>query len=1033
MTNKCPKCQTDNPSDSKFCKECATPLASPGQAEPTKTIEIPKEELTTGSTVAGRYQIVEELGKGGMGKVYKVHDAQIQEKIALKLIKPEVAQDKKTIERFRNELKLARKIRHKNICQMFDLGEEKGTHFITMEFVPGQDLKGLIRQTGQLAVGTTINIARQICDGLTEAHKSGVVHRDLKPSNIMIDKEGDVRIMDFGIARSLEAKGITGAGVMIGTPEYMSPEQVEGKDVDQRSDIYSLGVILYEMVTGRVPFEGDTPFTVGVKHKSERPQNPKEINPQISEDLNNTILKCLEKEKDNRFHNAGGVLSALENIAKGIPTTEKAIPKKRPLTSKEITVTFGLKKILIPALVVVAVVIALVFIWQPWSKKTTVPVSSVPTDKPSLAIMYFENNSGQDDLDNWRSGLCEMLITDLDQSKFLHVMSSDRIYTLLENLDLLDKEKYSTDDLIHLASQAGVSHVVRGSFITAGEKFIINAALMKTETADVIKTIKEDGIGQVSIPESVDKITKQIKSELDLTEEEIAEDLDRNLAQITTPSPEAYKYYAEGVKLRNQVKMRESISFFERAISLDPEFALAYRGLGLAYGGLGFASQRNENLEKAMALKERLSEKERLTIESTYYGTFEETCDKALDAYLMRVELYPDDMTAMHGVALKYSELGEIEKAIPYYEKAIKGGNQFGPSFAQLASRYRAIGEMDKAKEILEYYMETIRDDAFIHKELAAHFRSIGKYDLALDEVEKALALEPEHIESINIQANIYKNQGELKKAENTFWKLMEFAEPGAGYFARNGLCSLDLIWGKYERAKSWLTGGISNARELKIKWAESVWHSDLAYILIQTGQPEEALRECEEAVESAIQANTDRSKGQRRAWWRKGLALLANRSLVEAQKTADELKEFIDAGIPNKEIWRYYHLMGQIELETGNYSKAIDFFQQALSLTPSHPEQIDSLALAYHQAGDLKKAQEQYEKLTSLTPGGVWYGDLYSKAFYMLGKIHEQQDNTAKALKNYEKFLDLWKDADPGLPETEDARLRLTKLREIP
>jgi len=184
-----------------------------------------------------------------MGKVYKVLDTKIKEKIALKLIKPEIAKDKKTIERFSNELRLARKIRHKNICQMFDLGEEKETHFITMEFVPGQDLKGLIRQSGQLAVGTTINISKQICAGLTEAHKSRVIHRDLKPSNIMIDKEGHVRIMDFGIARSLRAKGITGAGVMIGTPEYMSPEQVEGKDVDQRSDIYSLGTILYEMVT----------------------------------------------------------------------------------------------------------------------------------------------------------------------------------------------------------------------------------------------------------------------------------------------------------------------------------------------------------------------------------------------------------------------------------------------------------------------------------------------------------------------------------------------------------------------------------------------------------------------------------------------------------------------------------------------------------------------------------------------------------------------------------------------------------------
>jgi len=608
MDIKCPKCQTDNPSDSKYCKECATPLPSPSQAEVTKTIEAPKEELTTGSVFAGRYQIIEELGKGGMGRVYKVLDKEVNAKVALKLIKPEIASDKKTIERFRNELKVARDIAHKNVCRMYDLGKEEGAYYITMEYVSGEDLKSFIRRSGIISVGKAISIANQVCEGLSEAHRLGVVHRDLKPQNIMIDNEGNARIMDFGIARSLRAKGITGSGVMIGTPEYMSPEQVDGKEADQRADIYSLGVILYEMVTGQVPFEGDTPFSIGVKQKSEIPRAPKEINEQIPYDLNHVILICIEKDNEKSYQSVGELHSELMSLEKGIPTTERIVPERKPLTSREITVQFSLKKLFIPALIGVVIVIAAIVIWQLLPQKETI---SVPSGKPLLAVMYFENNTGDESLNHWRKMIPGLVIADLTQSKYIEVLSGERLYKILSDLNQVDAKSYSSDILKQVATRGRVNHILVGNFAKAGESIRINVTLQEARTEKVVGSEGVEGKGEESIFSMIDELTRKIKTNLKLSAEEIASDIDREVGKITTRSTEAYRYYIEGRNYLNKGEMRKSIQSMEKAVAIDPEFAMAYRSMAMSYSNLGYDSETKKYLQNAFELTDRLSDRER--------------------------------------------------------------------------------------------------------------------------------------------------------------------------------------------------------------------------------------------------------------------------------------------------------------------------------------------------------------------------------------------------------------------------------------
>ena len=798
---KCPKCDTDNPSDSKFCKECATPFP-PYDISVTKTLEIPKTELLTGSTFAGRYQIIEELGAGGMGTVYKAHDTEIKEKIAIKLLKPEISAHKKMIERFQNELKYARKISHRNVCRMYDLNKDSGSYYITMEYVEGEDLKRMIQMMGRLSIGKAVSIARQVCEGLVESHSLDVIHRDLKPSNIMIDRLGNAKIMDFGIARSLESDKLTGTGVMIGTPEYMSPEQVEGMEIDARCDIYSLGVVLYEMVTGQLPFEGRTQISTAMKHLNETPQDPRELNAQISQDLSRVILRCLEKDREQRFRSAEELLFELADIEKGIPTTERTAPTRKPRTSKEITVSFNLRKLFIPALVLSIVVIVAIIMWQFLPEKETPLFES---GRPSVAVLPFDDLSPAKDQEFFCQGFAESLITALSKIKDLRIPAKTSSFSF----------KGKEQEFKEIGEKLDVETVLMGSVQRAEDRIRITIQLVKIADESILWS-EQFSREMSDIFAIQDQITLEIVRELKGTL--LGEDKEI-LVKRYTENAEAYNLYLQGRffwEKRTEEGFKKAVDYFEKAIEMDPDFALAYAGLANTYGtfiGYGFLSMEEAApkimtlLEKALSIDDELAEAHTLMAQmaKTYYWDWE----KAEKGFKLAIKLNPNYVYAHMWYGIYLADRGQIDEALKEQKRAYELDplnlvlNYSEGNFNILAKRY---------DEAIQTFRKTLSmDPNFIpaYYGLANAYLLKSQYDKALQEVDKAWEISKgSSVELLSLRGSIYAKAGNRIEAEKDLEELSQLSQQR--YVSPDLIASLYVALGQKDQAFEWLDKAFS-------------------------------------------------------------------------------------------------------------------------------------------------------------------------------------------------------------------------------
>ena len=1030
----CPECHIENSEDSRFCSACGNQLTS-AEASPalTQTILPPQASSGKGKLFAGRYLILSTLGRGGMGDVYKVRDTKLHEVMALKTLRPEIAADPGFIERFRNELKLARKITHRNICRVFDFHEEEGTPFITMEYMEGENLKNRIKDQGKLPEAEALNIAIQIAEGLAEAHGLGVVHRDLKPQNVMIEPGGGAKIMDFGIARSSDAAGLTQTGQMIGTPDYLSSEQAAGEPADHRADIYALGVILYEMTTGRLPFEGDTALSVITKHREAAAEDPKEINPDISEGLSRLILRCMEKDPTRRYQSSKELLEELRALEAG-----KA---PRTLTGENRGLFRTRKRALIFGAVAVTLAVTAIILWK--GRGSGPSLASAP-EKPSLAVLYFVNNTGDEGLDNWRSAFAELLTTDLSQSRYLKILPGDQVYQILGDLGQLESAGYSSDILRQVAEKGRVRYVLRGSYIRAGSKFRVNFALHDMSSGDVVATETSEAEDEESLFALVDDLTKRVKTGLMLTSEQIAGDIDEAAVEVTTTSPEAYKLFVEGLQHHYKAEYQLSIDLMDKAIAIDPEFCSAYAWKAWAYDSAGYQTEFAAAIKKALDLSKKVSDRERARIEASYYTRIGNDIPKALEVLQRAVRLYPDDVYVNHMLGYLFYSLDDYESAVKYFRHNIDNRVEMFYSYYVMAWAQMCLGNYDEARKVCELFIAEKGDHPEMRFSLSVGYLCLGVYDKALEEAQKAASF-PAYQGWWNdlLQGGILQAKGDIVGAEGHYRNLADSRDVRSGVIGSEQLSELALLRGRFEEAESQagraiqLAGAAGDAADL------SRLYGLLAHIRLQKRDPKTALEASERALEFGDKS-MDADGAIRMARHLQGLSQLAMGNSEAARETAKEI-EALAAGDTNpKNAKDYLHLAGSLAMARGNIGPAVKSFEEAASMLPAQNQNdlsgfkdmlrrtifLASLAEAQYRAGQLADARRTYESLTSLTIGRHHWGDLYVRAFYGLGRISEDEGKTEEAAAHYRRFLGLWKDADPGLPEVEDARDRLAGLK---
>jgi len=999
-----------------------------------------------GKTIS-HYKILEKLGEGGMGVVYKAEDTRLERLVALKFLPPHVSADSEEKARFIHEARSASALNHPNVTTIYGIEESPEGLFIAMECVEGKTLRQIIKEA-PLSIKKVLDVGIQICEGLALAHEKGVVHRDIKAENIMVTPRGQVKIMDFGLAKLKGASKLTRAGTTLGTIGYMSPEQASGEEVDQRSDIFSFGVVLYEMLTGRLPFQGENHAAIINAIICEEPQPVARFNTQASAKLEDVVSKALAKEREERYQHIDDLLADLRRERKTLEyarTTKYAEAARAAETTRisgaadrmppESGTTPGAaggrgalrsrRKVLsiaIPAAVAFAVVLV-VLVLEPFRVEMG-PKKEAVAKENSLAIMYFENLVDRDDTDRLGEIVTNLLITSLSESKYINVVSSQRLYDILKLLGREGAKVIDKSVATQVAARAGARWMLLGSILQVEPQVILTSQLVDVESGRVAASQRLTGEPGEKIFAIIDRLAAGLKRDLSLPAE-AQKEKEPQVANLTTNSPEAYRYFLEGRAYNMKYYGNEAKASYRKALEFDSTFAMPYMGLAMIATG----PEQKVLIGKALKYSDRASEREKLFV-SAVAANLSEDYPKAIKEFRRLVEIYPDDKDAFFVMgATCYNRLQQPEQGIRELTRAIEIDPLYAAAYNVLAYAYNEVGDFEKSIWAIDKYISLAPNDANPYDSRGDLYAWNGKLDQAIESYRKALQVKPDFYISLVKLGDMYLFKREYAEAESCYKQLASCPDKETRSTGRCCLGGIPAYQGKFEEALRVLDDGLAADRMEGATGDGNLGkHNMKAEILVEKQDFDPALREARAGMEIS------RSLYPADPLYNREFCihvLLRAGRIDEAEQVLKDLGRDLGDKHPNY-IWIYWGAQGDVEMAKGNLTAALADLERADEAFHSPVYSLrETLAQAYLRAGKLGEAVAVLEQMLSRydserafwVPGTV-------KDHYILGTAYEKSGWTSKAIEQYQEFLETWKDADPGIPEIEDARQRLARLR---